>query len=217
MDSRLDKYLQALAHELRALPQAQRDSEVREMRQHLEAIIARLCEGGLSEAEATEAAIAQFGAAHKVGRELRAAGEERDPWQRVVLAPLCGVSSFAILALVSCLLDALVTSEMESLGVARWPYVLVPGFVLLTLISIASGALASRVSPRLGGRSMLWLPIVAIFAAALLGKFPPEVLADNHVLLGAFAAPLLTYCTGTLLGSRWASRRSPRRTDAQRA
>ena len=202
MHNALDKYLQTLAHELRALPQAQRDSEVREMRQHLEAIIARLCEGGLSEAEATEAALAQFGVARTVGRELKRASDSKNLWRRALLAPLCGVASFAPLSLGACLLDARATDGMESLGVKGWPY-LVPGFVMLGLISMASGAVASRVSPRWGGRSMLCLPFVACLAAVLAGMFPQEVLSDAGVFLGAFAVPLAFYCSGTFLGSRW--------------
>ncbi len=60
MNNALDKYLQALATELRDLPPGQREENLREMRAHLEAITARLVEGGLGEEEATEAALAQL-------------------------------------------------------------------------------------------------------------------------------------------------------------
>lgn len=70
MDNGLERYLQSLAHELRCLPQERREEELREIRLHLDAIVARLMEGGLSEAEAVEATISQFGAAHTVGHEL---------------------------------------------------------------------------------------------------------------------------------------------------
>lgn len=70
MNKRLDSYLQKLDYELRLLPEERRAEELREIRQHLEAIVTRLMEGGLSEEEATEAATAQFGAARAVGHEL---------------------------------------------------------------------------------------------------------------------------------------------------
>ena len=86
MDKKLDLYLQTLEIELGSLETEQRASELREMRQHIEAIVARLIEGGLSEGEAAEAAIEQFDAARNVGRELKRVSRERDSWWRIVLA-----------------------------------------------------------------------------------------------------------------------------------
>ena len=55
MNKKLETYLQTLEGELGSLEAEQRASELREMRQHIEAIIMRLMEGGLSEKEAIEA------------------------------------------------------------------------------------------------------------------------------------------------------------------
>ncbi len=88
---RLEQYLMTIAAGMKTAPAKQRDEEVEEMRQHLEALVARHIAQGRGEDAAVEAAIRQFGRAEQVGRGL-----ERT-WQRSLWAP-------ALIYLVSTLL-----------------------------------------------------------------------------------------------------------------
>lgn len=67
---RLDQYIETIHARLKSLPAAQRDEEVREIRQHLDALVAGHRAAGLGEDEAVHVAIRQFGHAEQVGREL---------------------------------------------------------------------------------------------------------------------------------------------------
>ncbi len=217
MDSRLEKYLQTVEVELDGLREQQRESELREMRQHLEAIVARLVEGGLSREEAIEAATAQFGAARSVGRELRVVGEGREPLWRIVLAPVCG--TLCATALSSVLLphvDELAIKLAGSMSTGWWQY-LAWSFVLSWPITLAAGAVAGFVSPRWGGRLMLGLASALFLASIPLGLLPMGALSPNALLSGGLLLMLLNIYSGVSLGSRWARRRSRRKTDAQRA
>lgn len=76
----LDEYLSQIARQLRALPARARADELREIEAHLGALV----EAGqqledISEAEATAAALKQFGAPRRVGRNLRRAWERKQP------------------------------------------------------------------------------------------------------------------------------------------
>lgn len=197
MDKRLSKYLQTVESELRGLPEQQREAELREMRGHLEAIVARLMEGGASEAEAVEAAIAQFGAARKLGRELQRASQTRETWQQIVLAPLIGMACGVAVSFVPLYeaLSYVVLPEPLRLAwyfAAQWP------------AALSAGAVAGMISPRWGGRLMLLLLSVHFLNMKLLLLSIAEV--NNSVLF-----LLLSSYSGVFLGSRYASRRAQRR------
>jgi hypothetical protein len=70
-DDPVDRYLAAVARRLRALPAARRGEELRELRQHLDALVAGHRAAGLDEQAAARAAVARFGPAERVGRGLR--------------------------------------------------------------------------------------------------------------------------------------------------
>ena len=70
MHKQLEDYLSTFAARLGKLPGAQRDEELREIRQHLELLVASYRQQGKSEEEAVGLAISQFGRAEKIGREL---------------------------------------------------------------------------------------------------------------------------------------------------
>ena len=105
MNKRLDPYLQKLDHELRPLPEDRREEELREIRQHLEAIVTRLMEGGLSEEEAVEAATSQFGEAHAVGHELVKVVPMAESPVRLLAASVCAVTCYLSLNLLLLLLS----------------------------------------------------------------------------------------------------------------
>jgi hypothetical protein len=72
----LDRYIADLGARLRALPPAARDEELREVRQHLDALVAGHLAQGQSEEAAIEAALRQFGQAEQIGRQLQHAWEK---------------------------------------------------------------------------------------------------------------------------------------------
>jgi uncharacterized integral membrane protein len=75
--SQLDHYLETIEGRLRNLPLARRQDEIREIRQHLEALAAGHRLAGLSEEEAAEAAIRQFGHAEQIGQALSKASRQK--------------------------------------------------------------------------------------------------------------------------------------------
>ena len=99
MNKKLDNYLQKLDYELRLLPAERRGEELREIRQHLEAIVARLMEGGISEEEATEAATSQFGRAREVGQELVKVVPMTESPVRLLAASVCAIACYLSLNL----------------------------------------------------------------------------------------------------------------------
>jgi hypothetical protein len=76
-NQQLDRYIKTVSARLKTLTPAQRDEELREIRQHLEALIAGYLAQGRSEDTATSEAIRQFGRAEQIGRELGSAWAQR--------------------------------------------------------------------------------------------------------------------------------------------
>ncbi len=70
MNHRLDQYLWNIEDCLRALPDADRKTEVSEIGQHLTVLIAAGVSDGQTEDAATRAAIHQFGTAREIGKRL---------------------------------------------------------------------------------------------------------------------------------------------------
>ena len=73
MHEQLENYLKEVRTQLRSLPAGKQDEELREIRQHLQALIAGNVERGDSEDKAVAAAIRQFGSSKQVGQSLRQA------------------------------------------------------------------------------------------------------------------------------------------------
>lgn len=76
-NSPLDHYLETIEARLQGLLPARRQEEMREIRQHLEALVAGHRIAGLSEEEAVAAAIRQFGHAEQVGQALNQASQQQ--------------------------------------------------------------------------------------------------------------------------------------------
>ncbi len=70
MHSLLEDYLSEVATHLSALPAKQRNEELREMRVHLENAVFVSREGGQSEEEAVQNAVAQFGTPRNLGENI---------------------------------------------------------------------------------------------------------------------------------------------------
>ena len=211
MNEGLPKYLEVLSHELRDLPEQRREEELCEVRQHLEAIVARLMDGGLSETEAVEAATAQFGAARKVGRELKMAGKKGEPWWRA----WAGAVGAGVLYLAANFYAIAVTARMVTsarLGSPEFYLALWIPQAVFVIAPLVSGFLAARVSPERGGRALLWLcggTCGLVFACLGLGLNEWRSFAQVSVTL-------LLLWLGSWAGARGASR-STGRADAQHA
>ena len=205
MDKRLENYLQKVETELGALEAEQRASELREMRHHIEAIVARLVEGGLSESEATEAAIAQFGAARKVGRELQTAGVQNESPVRAAAAVL-GV--FVVYVWLGDSSMPLIQAAQDALGMAAWIIPVLMG----ALASFATGVFAGFIAPKRGGRAALWtfgtsgLLLVAL-AFVALRAVKPVGYSELLVNLVALLAQMVVMWFGADFGARHAQNR----------
>jgi len=71
MCNQLEKYLSQIEKQLAALPIEQRQDELREIRSHLEMMIEENVASGFDADEAVAKALKQFGAADKLGRDLK--------------------------------------------------------------------------------------------------------------------------------------------------
>lgn len=69
-NKQIDNYLEDLGANLRALPPARREEELREVEQHLEALVSAYLQDGYSREEATHRALLQFDQAKQLGRAL---------------------------------------------------------------------------------------------------------------------------------------------------
>lgn len=97
-DPRLDAYISTIGGRLKRLSSAQREEELREIRQHLETLVAGHLAAGISQDEAVDAALRQFGHAEEMGRELAGAWQQRLPrlWP-ALLVYLCQVLAIFVL------------------------------------------------------------------------------------------------------------------------
>jgi hypothetical protein len=71
MHQPLETYLNRIKSQLKGIPAAERELQIQEITQHLQRLVAEEMEGGLTEADAVQAAIAQFGEPKEIGRGLR--------------------------------------------------------------------------------------------------------------------------------------------------
>ena len=89
MNNRLNRYLDDLESRLRFLPDADREQEMAEISQHLDALIRAHEANGQSEDAAVQAALAEFGAAREIGSRLYHTGKHKR------FAPLREVALFS--------------------------------------------------------------------------------------------------------------------------
>lgn len=202
MNQSLSKYLQSVAHELRALGPQKREEELREVKQHLESLMARAIESGASEEEAARSAIAQFGSARKIGRKLRRASQKRESAWRVLAAPMCGmVGQFVLIILLMggmMLVDAMLGFGPERIFQGYQSHILLDiGFtILLHLTPVGGGILAGRLAPQ----SAVWsTPMMC--AAFFVGSSLVFPFGHSLFSLLSIAIPIFI---GAVIGSRWA-------------
>ncbi|HEY0738491.1 MAG TPA: permease prefix domain 1-containing protein, partial [Herpetosiphonaceae bacterium] len=92
-------YITPLNTRLRSLPQAQREDDLREVRQHLEALVAGHVMRGMSEADAIDAALRQFGRAEQIGKDLATIQQPNRPlWHYLLMYAGCVLVIFVFFA-----------------------------------------------------------------------------------------------------------------------
>lgn len=222
MDKRLETYLQTVESELGEMREARREAELREMRQHLEAIVARLIEGGLSEAEATEAALSQFGEARQVGRELEKVGTRKESLLQMAVAPLGGVLCYVISSIGMSVIDEFLRGTFIRSGIVpegvEWRYHGPVGiFLMCWPVALASGAVSGFISPRWGGRLLLGYAGLFSVVCGVVGGYQPLATFWLPLTTSALPGLLLSHVSGILLGARWASRIEQRKARRQLA
>ena len=136
----VERYLAAIDVRLRALPPTRRDEELRELRQHLAALVDGHRARGLSEDEAVAMALRQFGRAEQIGQDLHEA------WARPG-QPQLWPWVFAYLGFVALIFGAFATANDQP---TDFPYHL--GDQLLLALALPAGTLALQVAAYLRGR-----------------------------------------------------------------
>ena len=136
----LETYLAQIAHELRDLPDSARADEMREIETHLRAMIE--VRGDVA------AVVAQFGAPHKVGRDLRKAWERKQPeaWWRGGISTFVGIAAYAVGLTSWASILFLFTDDQ---GFVKTP----PDIYLVayaSLMALISGAISGSISPKRG-------------------------------------------------------------------
>ncbi|MBV9865750.1 MAG: hypothetical protein JO316_10390 [Abitibacteriaceae bacterium] len=163
MNSQLEAYLHRVEAQLHSLPAEKRAAELRELRQHLEAMVARLSNDGLNQQEAVETALAQFGDAHHLGQALHQAHRAPESVPRFVLATVGAVGAYLYLF---PLYKAAVWSHMppgHPLPIQGLFY-----NALYWLLPFTSGLLAGGISTSRAGQSTA---CVGVLVAALMTTF----------------------------------------------
>jgi hypothetical protein len=169
MNTRLEQYVEEVRSGLRAMPAERREEEIAELRAHLAALAEAGTTDGLSETEATEAAIRRFGDAHRVrGGLLRAWRRGQPSW----LASPLGAVFVALgthFALGRVLSDPGISRSIVAAFQRFDPAIFT---LLLCLPAAAVGALTGYLSPRRAAPAtagVLLLPVLVQHLSALAG------------------------------------------------
>jgi hypothetical protein len=93
----VEEYLSEVGQAMKRLPKETQQQEIEEVRQHLLALIEADQQMGISEEEATAAALRQFGAATQVGQAIRQARQQERGTALGAAALLIGVYAASVL------------------------------------------------------------------------------------------------------------------------
>jgi len=209
MHSRLEQYLQTVEQNLHALPAEERHNELNEIRLHMEALVEANRELGSTEEEAVSQALAQFGRAQTVGKELIHAHQwgGQPQWRSLVGATTFNYfGGFVATQITSglCLLTA---------HAPLMPVIWI-GDSLLTTLSV--GWLTGAVAPRHAVKGTLYSHLLRavttpfIFALFLPATIRSATLSSMSywamlVASTAISTPLAMF--GAKLGAQWRSTR----------
>ena len=214
----LDTYLAQIGRELRQLPAQARADELREIEAHLRALVlaSRQLED-IGEAEATAAALKQFGVPRRVGRNLRRAWERRQPeaWWRAVVAPIAGVVFFALFSLsFETVLDLSWATQRKLIDAffdTSWiaPLLTFGIYSLLGFGCLSTGIVMGHISPKRS--QLIFISLLAIFSTIAVWEnaITFSVPGDATVFSG-YVCGLVVVMLGIRVGAHRARRRTAR-------
>ena len=224
----LETYLREVSHQLRHLSASARAEELREIEAHLRALVlAGQQLEDTSQAEATAAALKQFGAPRRVGRNLQKAWERKQPevWWRAMLALAVAMAMRALFNVTSLELSHFYLADHDVDMLSGKPFYGFPNapdvFASLLLYqqiagvftAIAIGYVVGLISPK---RGVMLACLYATFTiikdlpSHFLSSYnfgPPEIL--NIFATGATVLFVFT-ATGAYLGARYSKKRAVR-------
>ena len=180
----LENYLNTVDHTLSVLPTTHRENEQRELRSHLEEMIANRVLSGESEAEATAGALQQFGNAKKVGLGLRTA-YFRSAWRTTPAGTLLVALGIQFAALhlegwyAQCFLNATHISNYAAMG----------GYLLLFILCGAAVGAVTALGASLH-RALAATTLMQIFAVGLLCS---GIIASGAHFLGVNAGGFIRF------------------------
>ncbi len=144
---KLDQYVETVMARLNTLPEAERQQQVMELRQHLGELVQARSELGHCHEQASAAAIEQFGQASAVGRQLLYAYRRRrlarfgHGWPGAILLT---IGSFLIVMLSSSLVLEPLTHHLQAFVDSRTFLWL--GFLRISICLLLIGWVAGRLS-----------------------------------------------------------------------
>jgi hypothetical protein len=186
MNNRLEQYVDEVAHNLRSLPEEQRQEEIAEIRSHLDARVAAEMELGKTQEEAVAEALRQFGSARKVGSSLRRVWRRRTGAIRLRSAFLGAVVSTAILCVLNVELNLWWVSNVNQI-VAGVDVAMATCWCLFGLIGLIIGG-ATRSSRGVLIGAVAFLVAVSatnLYMGHVYGPIETRLIADLILLMAA--------------------------------
>lgn len=217
MSVMLELYLEEVKQQLKSLPKSQRETELREIAGHLDALIQAHQADGMLYGDAVSAAMRQFGCPHRVGGGLSRAWQQRHgerPLRVLAAAGAVLVCQIALLALCGGLSLLARTASAGGYGpplLAEHCAPLLDGAAFLT--PLAAGLLAQTIAPR----RVWWSALVpyCVWSAALIALMLSYGEGASQSL--QTAASVFLFLPGVAFGVWWGQRRSASRDARQDA
>ena len=208
----LEAYLQEVKAQLKALPRAAHEDEISEIRLHLQALVQQSLQRGESESDAVKFALAEFGDAREVGRDLKSAWDEKpESWTRAIVAGICVAICNAFLIYAGVMLFAL-TDAYIFRGNESWNGLnmslkmrIANGIVIacFCLSPIIAGWIGQKIAPKRAVLSILTIYLATAFFTWQL--LPPRITMYQAAL---FCLPLV--CLGAWSRAFWLKRSARR-------
>ena len=161
----IERYLLELARQLRWMPPDRRAAELREIRGHLEALVARRMDEGDCNADAVATAQRQFGSPRQISRGLKMAANTSESWWLLAAAIMGAWMCFSICGvLVSAAANAAGGEPAFRLGVniqvfSNRPIYSWYRFGMIDLAPALAGLAAAFMAPRRALLSVLGLQL----------------------------------------------------------
>jgi hypothetical protein len=213
-EAKIESYLESVRKRLDQLPAAERNAELTEVRDHLTELARGHAELGMTEQEAIQTALRQFGDPKLVGTNLRRAweqGQKRRLPGTVLSAAGWAISISLVMSLISFLIRSILaeaTNNYQNRGAVLWN-VMLGYWVAGCFQCLLTGYITGRRAPRCAFAGMLlsnglfsvWSLIA--FCLITLPHLPAAVL-PVYLRTSAFSISIGLACSflGVSLGRR---------------